>query len=48
MGLFSAISWGVNSEILNTPVGTANKELDELVFIRYVINLKLPNCLYKG
>jgi hypothetical protein len=47
MGLFSVISWGV-SEILNTPVGTVNKELDELVFIRYVVNLKLPNCLYKG
>jgi hypothetical protein len=34
MGLFSVISWGVNSEILNTPVGTVNKEFDEFVFIK--------------
>ena len=36
MGLFSAISWGVNSAILNAPIGTANKELDELMVIKSI------------
>jgi hypothetical protein len=40
MELFLAISFGENSEILNAPIGTPNKELNELVFIKSIVNLR--------